>query len=71
MIYAVMSQKGGVGKTSIALNVAACLANKKKKVLLVDADQQANATCGIGAENNIKYSLVDVLKGKVKMPDHS
>ncbi len=47
MIYAVVNQKGGVGKTTSAVNIAACAAGMGNRVLLVDADPQANATSGI------------------------
>ena len=62
MIFAVVNQKGGVGKTTTAVNTAACVADLGKRVLLVDMDPQGNATSGAGVlKNEPEHSVYDVL----------
>lgn len=63
MIYAVSNHKGGVGKTTSTINIGAALANRVKKVLLVDLDPQANLTQSLGIKN-VEISIYENLKGQ-------
>ncbi len=62
-VYAIANQKGGVGKTTTAVNVAACIAEAGYPTLLVDVDPQANATVGLGVERTRTPGLYEVLSG--------
>ena len=69
-VFAIANQKGGVGKTTTAINLSACMATRSLRTLLVDIDPQGNATSGLGIDKNqLEYSVYDSLLGGRALED--
>jgi chromosome partitioning protein len=68
-VYAIANQKGGVGKTTTAVNLAACVAEAGYEALLIDVDPQCNATVGLGIGKDREPTVYDVLIDSVPLED--
>lgn len=69
-VIAIANQKGGVGKTTTTINLSACLAEKGKKILVIDTDPQGNTTSGFGLEkNDIENTIYELLLGEISIEE--
>ncbi|MDQ6820747.1 MAG: AAA family ATPase [Actinomycetota bacterium] len=68
-VYAIANQKGGVGKTTTAVNLAACVAEAGYETLLIDIDPQANATLGLGIDKQSSRTVYNVLTGEAQLDE--
>ena len=68
-VYAIANQKGGVGKTTTAVNLAACVAEAGYESLLIDIDPQSNATIGLGIDKRVTPTVYDALMGEQPLAD--
>lgn len=69
-IIAIANQKGGVGKTTTSINLSACLAERGKKVLVIDTDPQGNTTSGFGIDkNNLENTIYELVLGECSISD--
>ena len=69
-IIAIANQKGGVGKTTTAINLSACLAEAGQRVLVIDIDPQGNTTSGLGVDkNSVENTLYELLLGEAETKD--